>query len=97
MNAFGLPGVVVVQEQLWLLRQERFAVLAVAVLCASRTADYLLGRYTVGRFRVHAHEVLPAARDDVGPVAAGAQVLQQFQHRQIGELGVELLPPRMLR
>jgi len=57
VDALGLAGVVVVQQQLGLLGQEGFAVLVVAVFVpaavpttARRDAVHLLG--------VHAHEVL---------------------------------------
>ncbi len=96
MDALGLAGVVVVEQQLGLLGQERLAVLVVAVLRAASAADHLLGRNAVDLFGVDAHEVLAAAGDDVGLVAVGAQILQHLVHRLIGQLGVGPVPARIL-
>ena len=47
MNALGLAGVVVVQQELRFLCEKRLAVLGVAVLGPACGADYLLGRDAV--------------------------------------------------
>ena len=47
VNRFGLPGVIVVQDELRLLGQERLAVFAVAVFCSASGADHLFGRDTI--------------------------------------------------
>ena len=49
MDSFGLTGLVVIEEQLGLLGEDRFAVLVVAELHCTRAADHLLGRYAVSR------------------------------------------------
>ena len=95
VDSLGLPGVVVVEEQLRLLGQERLAVLAVAVLRSQRRPYDLLGRDAVDLLRVHPNEVLPSAGDDVRLVAARPQVPEQLLHRQVGELGVGALPARV--
>ena len=58
-------------------------------------ADDLLGRNAVGLVGVGAHELDPAAGDDVGLEALGPQIGQQFQHRLIDQLGVAPLHERM--
>ena len=57
--------------------------------------DHLLRRDAIDLLRVHAHKILAAARDDVGPLPIGAQVLQNFKHRLVSEIGIEPLPARM--
>src|SRR4029450_6654197 len=96
VNPFGLAGVVVVQDELRLLGQERLAVLGVAVCRSAGGADHLLGRDAVDPLAVHAHEVLAPAGHDVGLVGVVAQVAQHFEHRLIDQLGVRTVPARML-
>jgi hypothetical protein len=85
VNALGLACVVVVQQQLGLLGQERLAVLGVPYFVPR--AYPLPARAGCRRWPPSTpHEVLPAAGDDVGLVAVRAQVLQHFLHRQIREL-----------
>src|SRR6266511_652989 len=97
VNPFRLAGVVVVQDELRLLGQERLAVLAVAVFRSTRCADHLLGRDAVDLVGIDAHEVLTAAGHDVGLVGVVAQVTQHFEHRLIDELGIRPLPARIAR
>ena len=96
MNALGLAGLVVVEEQLRLLGQERLAVLVVAEFRSAHGADHLLGRDAIDPLRIDADEILAAAGDDVGLVAVVAQVLQHFEHRLIDQFGVRPVPARML-
>ena len=50
VNSFGLAGVVVVEQQLWFLRQERLAVLVVAEFRARRRCRPPVGRNAVDLF-----------------------------------------------
>ncbi len=97
VNALGLAGIVVVQEQLGLLGQERLAVLVVAEFRAADRADHLLGRNAIDLLRIDAHKILTAAGDDVGLEAVVAQIVQNLLHRLIGEVGIETIPARMFR
>src|SRR3984893_14998131 len=70
MNAFRLARIIVVQKELGLLGEERFAGLVVAVLRLAHAAHHLLGRDAIHPLGVDADKVLPAAGDDVGPETA---------------------------
>src|SRR5271165_4411548 len=96
VDALRLAGVVVVEQELGLLGQERLAVLFVAILRAPGGANHLLGRDPVHPLGVDAHEVLAAAGDDVGLEPVVTQILQDFLHRLIRQLSVEPVPARML-
>jgi hypothetical protein len=65
MNAFRLAGLVVVQQQLRLLGQERLAVLVLSELRAAHRADDLLRSDAVDPLRIDAHKILATARHDV--------------------------------
>ena len=65
-DPLGLAGIIVVEQELWLLGQERPAGLVVAEPGPERAADHLLRRNSVDALRIDAHEVLPAAGDDEG-------------------------------
>jgi hypothetical protein len=84
VNALGLTRIVVVQQQLWLLGENRLAALVIAVFCRSRAAHDLLGRDAIDPVRVDADKVLAAAGDDVGFIAVFAQVPHHFEHWLIG-------------
>ena len=60
-------------------------------------ADDLLGRNAIDLLGPRAHELDAAAGDDEGLEAVRAQVGEQFEHRLIDHLGVELAGLRMLR
>src|SRR5579863_7779387 len=60
MDAFGLAGVVVVDEELRLLDEDRTAIRGVLVADSARCADHLLGRDSVNPLCIDAHEILPA-------------------------------------
>ena len=53
-------------------------------------ADDLLGRNAVDALGPGAHELDAAAGDDEGLESVGAEVSEQFEHRLIDHLGVEL-------
>src|SRR5262245_32509795 len=72
VNAFGLAGIVVVQEELRLLEENRPVLLVVAVLRRACGADDLFWRDAVDLPGVRAHEVLAAAGDDKRLVAVRA-------------------------
>ena len=95
MNAFGFAGIVVVQEELRLLHENRPVLLVVAVPRRARGADDLFWRDAVDLRGVHAHEVLAAAGDDVRLEAVRAQVLKYLQHRLIDQIGVRTMPARV--
>jgi hypothetical protein len=89
MDAFGLAGIVVVDEQLWLLGKNWFAIIGVTVLNTTRGADDLLRWNPVDLLRVRAHEVLASAGHDIGLVSVRAQIAQKFLHRLIRQFGVK--------
>jgi hypothetical protein len=61
MDALGLTNVVVIEEELRLLREHRLAVLGITVRGATRGTNDLLRWDTVNMLRVDADEVLTAA------------------------------------
>src|SRR5205809_3869071 len=95
MDAFGFATVVVVEQQLGVLGQERFALLVIAICRAAHGADDLFRRDSIGLLGIHAHEILAAAGADVSLVAIGAEILQHFLHRQVGHLIIGLVPARV--
>jgi hypothetical protein len=56
----------------------------------------LFRRDAVGLLRVLANKVLATAGDNVGLVAIGAQILQDFLHGLVRQLGVEPVVARVL-
>src|SRR6184192_2630269 len=95
VDAFGFATVVVVEQQLGVLGQERFALLVIAICRAAHGADDLFRRDSIGLLGIHAHEILAAAGADVSLVAIGAEILQHFLHRQVGHLIIGLVPARV--
>jgi hypothetical protein len=75
---------------------QRFAIPSVAVFCSCGGAHHLFGWDAVYLLGVDAHEVLPAAGDDIGFVFVVTQVAQEFKHRLISELRIGTIPARML-
>ena len=57
----------------------------------------LLGRDAVDVLRIGPDELLPAAGDDVGAEAVGAQVVHHLEHRLVDELGHRYAEDRVLR
>src|ERR1700739_2336672 len=80
-----------------LLGEDRLAVSVIPILGAAGAAHHLLGWNTVYLLGGDAHEVLAAARDDVGLIAVAAHVLQQLLRRQLGEIRVRPSPPWIAR
>ena len=97
MDAFGLSGTVVHEQQARLLHQNGNPALGVAVFHLAGCADDLLRRDAIDLFGIDPHEILAAARDDVGPVAIGAQMLHGFEHRLIDQFRVGAVPAGMPR
>src|SRR6516162_11615273 len=95
MDAFGLAGIVIVEEQLRILGQEGLPSFVIAVCRTAGGADNLFWRNAVSLFRVLTHEVLSPTGDNVSLVTIGAQVSQQFLHRLVGQLRVRALPARI--
>ena len=91
----GLPALLSFSSSFGSLVRIRLAVAGVGELRSAGGADHLLGRNAVDLLGVHAHEVLAAAGHDVGLVGVVAEVAKHFEHRLIGQLGVEPVPARM--
>ena len=96
VNALGLSGVIVIEQQLWVLGQYWVARIVVAVRGAAGRADDLFGRDAVYLLRLHPHEILAASGHNVSLVAAGAQVAENLLHRLVGQIRKELVPARVL-
>src|SRR5262249_58312249 len=71
VDALGLAGIVVVEQQFGLFNQDRLPVLVVVVSGAACGANDLLRRDAIHAVGIHPHPILTAAGDDIGPVAAG--------------------------
>ena len=91
-----LALLVVVAAELGQLDQHRAAVSELELDLAA-AADDLGGRDAVDLLREDAHEVDPAAGDDPGLEAVGAQVGEQLQHRLVDAVRVGSLEAGMLR
>ncbi len=70
---------------------------AVLIADGAGAADHLLGRDAVNALRIDAHEILPAAGDDVRAVADAAKIFEKLDLRRIDEFGVRPLPARIAR
>src|SRR5213596_2736821 len=92
MDAFGFATVVVVEQHLGVLGQERFAILVIAICCAGHGADDLFRRDAIGLLGIDPHEILAAAGADVSLVAIGSKILQHLLHRLVGQFVVRLVP-----
>jgi hypothetical protein len=66
------------------------------VSCPVGGAHDFFGPDTVHPLGVNTHEVLTAAGHDGGLVAAGAEILQDFENRLINQLGVKPVVAPML-
>ena len=88
VNAFGLAGIIVVEQELRILGQDRLAIRVIAISRAAGGADHLLGRNAIYAFGIDPHEILAPTGDDVGLEAIGAQIAQHFLHRLVGEFGI---------
>ena len=95
VDAFGFATVVVVEQQLGVLGQERFAILVIAICRAAHGADDLFRRDAIGLLGIHAHEILAAAGADVSLVAVRSKILQHLLHRLVGQFVVRLVPARV--
>src|SRR4029077_8307138 len=96
VNALGFAGVIVIQKHLRLLGQERLAILVITIRRAAHGADDLLEWDAIGLLGKLTHEILPTAGDNVGLESIGAKILQHLLHGLVGQLGVRLLPARVL-
>src|SRR5438067_12585812 len=96
MDAFGFATVVVVEQQLGVLGQERFAILVIAICRAAHGADDLFRRDAIGLLGIHAHEILAAAGADVILEAVGPKILHHLLHRLVGPFVVRLVPAGIL-
>ena len=95
VNALRLAGVVVIDEELRLLHENRTAVRRILVADGARSADHLLGRDAVDPLRIGADEILPAAGDDICAVADAAEIFEKLDLRLIDEFGVGPFPARV--
>ena len=95
MDTDRLARTIVDEEMIQSFDQHR-AVIAQFVNRARVRSDNLLGRDPVNAFAEHAHEIGAAARDDKGLESVIPQILQQFEHRLVGELVVGAVETRML-
>ena len=96
MNALGLAGVVVVEQEFRLLDEDR-PLRAILITDGAGAADHLLGRNAVDALRIDADEILAAAGDDAGAVADAAEIFEELDLRRVGEFGVRPLPARIAR
>ena len=76
-------------------RQDRYTVTHLEFGLDAATDD-LFGRNAVNGFGPGTHELDTAARNDIRPVAIGAQITKHFQHRLIDHLGIAAPGFRML-
>ena len=95
MDALGLAGLVVVEQELGLPDENRLAVRSRFETEPEHGSDHLLGRNAIDPLGIGADEILAAAGHDIGAVAVGAQIFEQLDLRLIDEFGERPLPARI--
>ena len=92
MNTFRLPGIVILQQNLGLFDQGRFAGLVITVFCGLNCSNNLFWRNSIDLFGILPNKVLCASCDNVGPVTVRLEVLNDFDHGLVNQLRVRSIP-----